>query len=414
MKKRNILDVLQEDVVIPDVVLDKANGALETIRIESAKAKHDTRVNGINNDRKKYSHRKSSKKSKKKYLLIALVAALAVGTINAAAAYISRSKSLTGELHISEEQHVQMEETHMSTFVNQASTSQGITVTAIQSITDNYYTHIAFRVEGYQVDAGIQPDFEYIRILVDGHDSFEETSPENSFNYGASFYNGLVSGPDGNIVNDDGSPVQLNADGGFTENYTLEDGSMEYHITLSNSMNKGFFIGKPIHVELKNLGTVDKAQYQPGVEGTWTFDWTLEGSSQMRECSLNAPLGDSGATVVKAEISPISLRAEFQYPRQEIQEKGIDENGKEITMTSYKEPPRLSGVRMKDGTVYPYLYLGPGGQGYENNNSDRYTITFAIDRVIDVEQVESLLFSKSYEEGRGTSIEENFYIVPLK
>lgn len=410
MKKSNIIDVLQEDVVIPDVVLDKANAAFDSIRLEAATPAADSTTKARKGSNKR-SHRRNGKK---KYLLIALAAALVFGTINAAAAYLSRSKSLTGELHISEEQHVQMEEDHMSAFVNQSSTDQGITVTAIQSITDNYYTHIAFRVEGHQVNAGIQPDFESIRITVDGHDSFEEASPETGFNYTASFYSGIVSGPDGGIVNDDGSPVQHNANGGIDENYVLKDGTMEYHITLSNTMNKGFFIGKPIHVELKNLGTVEKAAFQPAIEGTWSFDWTLEGSSKMRECQLNAPLGDSGAAVVKAELSPISLRAEYQAPRRDIEEKGMDEKGREITVTMPMEPPRLSGVRMKDGTVYPYLYLGPGSQGYENDTSERYHSAFAIDRIIDVEQVESLLFAKPYEDGRGTSIEENFYIVPLQ
>lgn len=411
MKKRNIIDVLQEDISIPEVVQDRADAAFASIRSEATQPVAAGGSSSINHDRKKRSHRK---RSTKKYLLIALAAALAFGSINVAAAYIRRSKSLTGELHISDEQHAQMEESHMSTFVNQSSASQGITVTAIQSITDNYYTHIAFRVEGYQADAGIQPDFESIRISVDGHDNMEENSIENSFDYSAGFYSGIVSGRDGGIVNDDGTPIQHHADGSFTENYTLKDGTMEYRITLANTLNKGFFIGKPIHIELKNLGTVEKAAFHPDIEGTWSFDWTLEGSSKVRECQINTPLADSGATIANVELSPISLHAEFQFPLQEIQEPGIDENGKEITVTMFAEPPRLTGVRMKDGTVYPYLYLGPGRQGYENNNSERYISTFAIDRVIDVEQVESLLFAKPYEEGRGDSIEENFYIVPLK
>lgn len=414
MNKRNMIDVLQEDVVIPDVVRNKADAAFDAIRSEPARLAANSEMTAPHKGGNDRAHKKNGKK---KYLLIVLAAALVFGSVHVAAAYLNRSKSLTGELHISEEQHVQMEDSRMSSFVNQSSTVQDITVTAIQCITDNYYTHIAFRVEGYQASAGIQPDFESIRISVDGHDShnsFENSPIEDNFNYNASFYNGLVSGPDGRAMNDDGTPVQLNADGSLIENYTLKDGTMEYCITLSNTMSKGFFIGKPIHVELKNLGAVKKAEFQPDIEGTWSFDWTLKGSSDMRECQLNTPLGDSGADVVKAELSPISLRAEYQFPRRDTMEKGIDENGGEITVTTPAEPPRLTGVRMKDGTVYPYLYLGPGSQGYVDNDSGRYYSTFAIDRVINVEQVESLLFAKPYEEGRGESIDENFYIVPLK
>lgn len=38
---------------------------------------------------------------------------------------------------------------------------------------------------------------------------------------------------------------------------------------------------------------------------------------------------------------------------------------------------------------------------------------FAIDRVLDVEQVESLLFWRADTGREGGSIEENYYIVPI-
>ncbi|WP_271824408.1 hypothetical protein [Enterocloster clostridioformis] len=34
--------------------------------------------------------------------------------------------------------------------------------------------------------------------------------------------------------------------------------------------------------------------------------------------------------------------------------------GQEEEAVFVKEPPRLMGVCIKDGTMYPYIYLGPG------------------------------------------------------
>ena len=62
--------------------------------------------------------------------------------------------------------------------------------------------------------------------------------------------------------------------------------------------------------------------------------------------------------------------------------------------------------------MYPYIYLGPGSAGYESEESSRYRTMFAIDRVLDVEQVESLLFEKPASEC-GTTPEEMFYMVPV-
>ena len=416
MKKEDIIKVLQEEVVIPSQVQKKADAAFETIRKDAGRVGQGGNVVPLYSHRDQPSAKRtrvSAKKRRKKLLLAVLAAVLAIGTINVAAAYFNRSKGLKAELHLSEEQQVQMEEDHLSTYVDKACTVQGITVTALQSITDNYYTHIAFRIEGYSLEEGMEPGFESVFVTVDGHDPFAETSPENSFQYTSGFYSGIVAGEDGRPTVMEGSTSRIDSNGELLESYRMEDGSMEFQVTLANFQQKGFFIGKPIHIELKNLGTVSKAEYHSGIEGTWSFDWVLEGSDRMRECEWNAPLGDSGASVVRAEISPISLRVEYDLPRQEKEEKAIDENGRETTTMLYVEPPRLTGVKMKDGTLYPYLYLGPGMQGYESETSQRYVTAFAIDRVIDADQVESLLFAKPSQQGQGNDVEDFFYIVPL-
>jgi len=69
-------------------------------------------------------------------------------------------------------------------------------------------------------------------------------------------------------------------------------------------------------------------------------------------------------------------------------------------------------VKLKDGTVIKYLYSGPGGGGYEDENSDTYSFLLASDRVIDVDEIESILFLKPVDETMKYPKLE-FYDVPL-
>lgn len=408
MNGMDIIKTLREDVEIPDMVQKKADAAFASIYRDAENRKKGRAAAETKEERKRTLHRHTGKK-----IWIAIAAALlAIGTISAAADYIKRSKSLTEGMGVTDEQQVQMEEEHLSELVNQSCTFKGITVTALQSITDNYYTHIAFQVEGYKTEPGVQPDFGTVAVTIDGNDGWSGEAADEYFNFSGGFYNGLVPGEDGRIVNADGSPVQTDTQGNIIENYVMEDGSMEYQITLSNTHKKGFFINKPIHVELRDLGTVSRASYETVVDGIWTFDWTLSGSPQMRECEMNVPLGDSGATVIRAEISPISLGVEYEFPRQEVTETIWNQDGQEEEAVFDKEPPRLMGVRMKDGTMYPYIYLGPGSSGYMGESVSRYRTVFAIDRILDVNQVQGLLFAKENADGTG-GVEDMYYIAPV-
>ena len=228
--------------------------------------------------------------------------------------------------------------------------------------------------------------------------------------WSAAFYNGLIPGPDGKAVHADGTPL---ADGEEIS-YTMEDGSMEFQIRMMSDL-KGAFLGKPIHVELKDLGIYGgKAEdIVVEAEGNWNFDWILTGSDAVKTYELNIPLEDSGATVLKAELSPISVSVTYNFPKQTETEMATDENGEEILHTTYKEVPTFTGVRMKDGTIYTGISNG-GISGYLEEDSELYENITALRRVIDVEQVESLLFIRSYPEGDQALTEDNLYFVPVE
>ncbi len=343
--------------------------------------------------------------SKSRMWPAAAAAVLIIGTISmSAAAHLQWSRGLERRLQSTPEQRQELEDNQMASFVEQSVTQGEVTVTAKQSIVDNNVAYLSFKVEGYKPAEGMEPGFSDVNVVVgDGKE-------QNSGGWSASFYDGLVQGADGKAVPADGTPLTE----GETRSYTMEDGSMEFQIMMV-SVEKGQFIDKPIHVKLKDLGTYQEKAGDITVEaaGEWNFDWTLTGSSEVRKYKLNSALGDSGATVLEAEVSPISVSVRYDFPRQEITERVMDENGKESLSTMNKEAPVFTGVRLKDGTIYTGISNGTYG-GYTAENSNIYEDTTLLNRLIEAEQVESLLFIKSYPEGEQPLTEENLYFVPVK
>ena len=389
MKKNDTIYTLQQNIEIPDIVTEKANMAIEQIRKDA----------GSSSD-KIVTYQKSVKKSRKKYVVAALIATMTVGAVSAYAAYTNWSHGMKEELRISEEQQKNLEANGMAAFSDASVTDAGVTVTAQQSITDNYYTYLSFKVEGYSVEKGVQPDFETISVTADGQD----------VSWGGRFYDGMISGDDGMVVNADGSAPETEADGSMIENYVMDDGSLEYHMILK-SHEKGFFTGKQLHVELENLGTVAKAQYFPDIEGSWKLDMTLGGADTAKYIETNEKLGDTETIVTGVELSPVSMRITYDFPKTEPRmEEFEDENGEIQTIAWPAQPPFAFGIRLKDGTVMKYISAGSESTGYTSEEGQEYVVSFPLDRVIDPDQVEAVLFREYNEE----SNEHLTYEVPLK
>ena len=389
MKKNDTIYTLQQNIEIPDIVTEKANMAFEQIRKDA----------GSSSD-KIVTYQKSVKKSRKKYVIVALVATMTVGAVSAYAAYTNWSHGMKEELRISEEQQKNLEANGMAAFSDASVTDAGVTVTAQQSITDNYYTYLSFKVEGYSVEKGVQPDFETISVTADGQ----------NVSWGGRFYDGMISGDDGMVVNADGSAPETEADGSMIENYVMDDGSLEYHMILK-SHEKGFFTDKQLHVELENLGTVAKAQYFPDIEGSWKLDMTLGGADTAKYIETNEKLGDTETIVTGVELSPVSMRITYDFPKTEPRmEEFEDENGEIQTIAWPAQPPFAFGIRLKDGTVMKYISAGSESTGYTSEEGQEYVVSFPLDRVIDPDQVEAVLF-REYDEENGKQLT---YEVPLK
>ena len=149
---------------------------------------------------------------------------------------------------------------------------------------------------------------------------------------------------------------------------------MEYHMVLAKGDEKGYFIGKKLHVEFENLGTVAKAEYFSDITGKWELDMTLGGADTSTIIQTGEQLGDTGLTLTSVELSPISIRA------------------------------------VKDGTRIEGIYGGPGSEVTEGS---QHITSFALDRVINPDQVVAVLIPKNLE-GSAEGQDTDYYQVAIQ
>lgn len=393
MKEKEIMDKLRSELVIPDVVQERAELALDRIKKEQ---------------KKKGKVMKMRTKGKRKSMWLLIAAAVFVfGTMTVCAAYLRWSQGIEAQFQATDEQKQMLEEEQYTAPLqnkggdemgNNSVTEAGVTITPLQSIVDSRFAWLSFRVEGYQLEEGKEPCFNHVTVVADDNS-------DAPISYTASFYNGIHRNEEGKPVYEDGSP----ADG---EIFINEDGSMEYMIII-NATEYGGLAGKKLHVEFTDIGTVYKAEFTPDLEGVWSFDFVLKGSDKVRTLTLSDPLGDTGATVIYAEISPISLYVRYDFPMRETTIEGVNENGEPITSSDFVEAPPVTGVRLKDGTFLGYITEG-GSMGYLDENREVYTCSFTLDRILDTDQVDALLFLKALPEEARAMTEEDVYVVPVE
>ncbi len=387
----DMIEQLKSEVEIPQVVQTRVNDTFDKIKNESSGI--------IQMPKKKIFSRMN------KMAACIAVGVLTCGVITAgAAAYYHWNKGLEDYFQVEEKEKEKIEESGVADFPDLCVTDNGVTVTVEESLVDNYFAFVTLKVEGLEVPEKMQPEFATCDYSIGNYD-FTSCC--------GGFYNGTIMGEDGKVKLADGSEMPVDEDGSLLFNYTMEDGSLSYHLLFYSEGEKGYFLNQPIHIELADLGFYGENQeVDVVVEGNWNFDWTLSGSQDTLEVDCNEALGESGASLVHAEISPISIYAMLDYPYKETTEPGIDVNGNAFEHKTYVEPPYLVGVKLKDGTRYTRLLTG-GMEGYLEDKKTFFYL-FSTDRILDLKQIDSLLFIKSYPEGEGPLTEENLYEVKVQ
>lgn len=349
--------------------------------------------------------------SGRKKLLFVLAATLIMGTMTAAAVYTRWSTTAQTRYNPSQDVKEQAEKSGLSVMLEETKgaanpnevlsfTDQGVTITAVQSIVDNYRAEITFRIEGFELPEDKEP-FAWPMVTIDGNLDF----------YGSQtggFYDGTTRNDKGEwVYASDGSPVKYDDTKPFSPailDYVADDGSLEYTHYISFNETDGRYFGKEIVFSFHSidLQSDQKAGMpEPQVEGNWELKWTLTGTSDSISITPNVKIGDSDVILLDAQIGQKSIRARYQV---DDYWEGWDEL---VTL-----PQAVCGVRMKDGSEHRCV---ASTYGFEDQEKMVYFMESQMfDAILDVSQVESLMFHKGWElDANGKPTIQTFYYIPV-
>ena len=346
--------------------------------------------------------------SGKKKLLFLLSATLIMGTMTAAAVYTRWSTTTQNRYHPSQDVKEQAQKSGLSVMLEETKgsenpgevlsvTDQGITITAVQTIVDNYHAEIIFRVEGFDLPEDKLPA-AWPTVTIDGDEHFGGSQS-------GWFFEGTTRNEEGKLVYaSNGQPVQSDENGCLILDYVADDGSLEYNYYINFEKTDGRYMGKEIVFSFHSIDfQSDKkaGMPEPQVVGDWELKWTLTGTSNSVTVTPNAQIGDSDVILLDAEIGQKTIRARYQL---KDYWEGWDE------MEEF--PQALWGVRMKDGSEH---MCGGGTAGFEDQENMIYFTEFDIfDAILDISQVESLMFRKGLElDGNGERTIQTFYYIPV-
>lgn len=361
--------ILQEDVELPEVVLSKANHALEMIRQEETE--------NMAADNQKNS-KKNTRRIKSQVAAAAAVCVLAVGGVSAVAAiHHNWGRGMSGNIQATDTEQQKLTDDGVAVVYPEKEeyealkvTNNGVTIVPDTVIVDAQFAYLSFTISGYNLPEGEEPGFEDVNI----------TSDDMGINMSGGMYDGIVCNEEGAPVYEDGSELKFTDSGDIVNHYYDENGNLEYFIQAHIAEAGDTMLGKTVKVDFKNLGSLYKTEFTDGVEGDWNFEITLPSVSSAKEFDVNKAIDGTSFTLTKLEISPVSLNA--TYTTDNAPEANQDDLG----------VPCVKGVVLKDGSRLPYLTDG-GSIGYtDDSKTEAYNI-LGYDRVIDVDNVKALIIS---------------------
>lgn len=371
----NKKNVFSEEIELSEIVLKKTDQAFAMIKQEDIVYM-------------KKAHSKGKKMFKAQVAAIAGICILTVSSISAIAAiHHYWGRGMNGNIQASDEQQQVLTEKNIAKVYSEeadssslAVTNNGVTIEPDTVIVDERFVYMSFCISGYSVAERMEPGFDMVNVY-QGDDPDDESA---WVNMSGTMYDGIVPDENGKPMYEDGSPLENYEDGSIISHYTDYDGNMEYIIQASIVDKNDSFLGKTMHVNFKNLGTLAKAQFTPVVEGEWNFEISLSDVSSSQNIEVGQKVEGTGFTMEDINISPISVNVNYSVsaaPAENEDNLGI---------------PEVKGVVLKDGTRIPYL-TNPGRLGYtDSSKSNAYQIAgFA--RVVDVDEIAALIVLPSYQ-----------------
>lgn len=346
--------------------------------------------------------------SRRKLMIVAMAAVMLMATLTGAAVFTRWSKTAQNRYNPSEDIKEQAEKSGLSVMLEKSknpdevlsATDQGITITAVQSIVDNYQAEITFRIEGFDLPEGEYPAVWPV-VSIGGDKLFGGMQS-------GSFFDGTTFNAQGKrVYAATGEPVVMEQDGDYQSvvlDWVAEDGSLEYTHHISFEETDGRYLGKEIVFSFNsiNLGSHEKAGMAiPYVEGYWELKWTLTGTSDSISFVSNEKIGDSDVVLLDGEIGQLSMKTRYQL-------KDYWEGWNELVTL----PQAVQGVRMKDGREH---ILVPSTLGFEDEEKMIYYVESTMfDTILDISQVESLMFHKGWEtDESGKPSIETFWYIPV-
>ena len=346
----------------------------------------------------------------RKLMIVALAAVMLMATLTGAAVFTRWSTTAQNQYKPSQEIKEQAEKSGLSVMLEETKgtensnevlsvTDQGITITAVQTIVDKYRAEITFRIEGFDLPEDEDP-YVHPTVTIDG----------DLFFYGAQtggFYDGTTRDENDNwVYADTGEPVKSRNDEfqSVILDWVADDGSMEYTHYISFDETDGRYLGKEI---VFTFNSIDIQGHQkagpsiPQVEGKWELKWTLTGTSDSITVAPNTKIGDSDVILLDAEIGQKTIRARYKL------DDYWDGWNELVPM-----PHEVYGVRMKDGSCYRCVASTSGFEDQEN--MIYFTDSSMVDAILDVSQVESLMFYKGRENDEdGNPTIKTFWYIPI-
>ena len=375
--------ILSEEIELSEIVLKKTNQAFEMIKQEDIVCMKKT-------------HTKGKKMFKTQVAAIACICILAISSISAVAAiHHYWGRGMNGNIQASDEQQQVLTEKNIAKVYSEepdspslAVTNNGVTIEPDTVIVDERFVYMAFRISGYSVADRMEPGFEMVNV-------YQGDNPEDEsawVNMSGTMYDGIIPDENGVLVYEDGTSIESYEDGSIISHYTDDNGNMEYIIQASVVDRNDSFLGKTIHVEFKNLGTISKGALITAVDGDWNFEINLSDVSSTQNIKVGQKVEGTGFMLEDINISPISIKVNYSVSAAPVEKE--DDLG----------IPEVKGVVLKDGTRIPYL-INPGRVGYtDSDKSNAYQIAgFA--RVVDVDEMAALIVMTSYENEKVKTLE---------
>lgn len=371
----NKKNVFSQEIELSEIVLKKTNQAFAMIKQEDIAYM-------------KKAHSKGKKMFKAQVAAIAGICILTVSSISVIAAiHHYWGRGMNGNIQASDEQQQVLTEKNIAKVYSEeadssslAVTKNGVTIEPDTVIVDERFVYMSFRISGYSVAERMEPGFDMVNVY-QGDDPEDESA---WVNMSGTMYDGIIPDENGTPVYEDGTSIESYEDGSTISHYTDDNGNMEYIIQASVVDKNDSFLGKTMHVEFRNLGTLSKAAFTPAVDGEWSFEINLSDVSSSQNIKVGQNVEGTGFTMEDINISPISVNVNYSVsaaPAENEDDLGI---------------PEVKGVVLKDGTRIPYL-TNPGRLGYtDSSKSNAYQIAgFA--RVVDVDEIAALIVLPSYQ-----------------